>query len=119
MYDSVEQHINQYLANYNVKVIFTDPVLEVDFPHYEKGRLADIVAAIISRFEHNGNPHQITEKWRLKGELRGYLKIRLLKQMIRIVYKVEEQKDVTVVTIIAVGPKKDEEAYSLAKKRLK
>ncbi len=38
--------------------------------------------------------------------------------MIRIVYKVEESPDQTLVTIVVIGPKKNEEAYKTAKKRI-
>ncbi len=111
--------INNYLKKYNVEVIFSDFVLNDDLQQFDRGQLEDIVAAIIKRFENNGNPHVISGNWRLKQGLRNYLKIRLLSQMIRIVYKVEERNELTVATIIAIGPKHNDLVYDLAKKRLK
>lgn len=115
----VEQLINDYLTQFNVVINFTDPVIEEDLPEYNKGQITEIMAAILNRFENNGNPHRVTQKWRLKGDLYGYLKIRLLPQMIRIVYQVEEQEKQTIAKIIVIGPKKNQEAYDRAKKRIK
>jgi len=119
MSSTIVQQLNNYLSHFNVVIKFIDPVIEEDLPNYNKGQITEIFAAILTRFENNGNPHELTEKWKLKRELRGYLKIRLLPQMIRIVYKVEEHPSVTNVTVMVIGPKKDEAAYKIAKKRIK
>lgn len=119
MSSTIVQQLNNYLSQFNVVIKFIDPVIEEDLPNYNKGQITEIFAAILTRFENNGNPHELTEKWKLKRELRGYLKIRLLPQMIRIVYKVEELPFVTNVTVMVIGPKKDEAAYKKAKKRIK
>jgi Txe/YoeB family toxin of Txe-Axe toxin-antitoxin module len=118
MSNPIAQNLNSYLSQFNVLVKFLDPVIHDDLPHYDRGQVIDILTAIVKRFEDNGNPHQVVEKWKLKGDLFGYFKIRLKAQMIRIVYKVEESPDQTLVTIVVIGPKKNEEAYKTAKKRI-
>ena len=114
----IAQQLHSYLARFNVFVKFLDSVIDDDLPHYDRGQVIDILTAIVKRFEDNGNPHQVVEKWKLKGDLFGYFKIRLKAHMIRIVYKVEESPNQTQVTIVVVGPKKNEEAYKIAKKRI-
>ncbi|KUO94786.1 type II toxin-antitoxin system RelE family toxin [Ferroacidibacillus organovorans] len=118
MSNPIAQQLNSYLARYNALVKFLDPVIDTDLPRFDRGQVVDILTAIVKRFENNANPHQVAEKWKLKGDLLGYCKIRLKAQMIRIVYKVEESPTQTRVTIIVIGPKKSEEAYWIAKKRI-
>lgn len=118
MSNPITQQLNDYLAQYHVVVKFLDPVLDEDLPGYDRGQINDIFGAIMKRFERNGKPHKVTADWILNKSLFGYFKIRLLPQMIRIVYKIEELSDHTVATIVVVGPKKREEAYKIARQRI-
>lgn len=114
----IEEMVNAHLGQFNVVVKFLDPVFNYDLPNYNRGQITEIIAAILKRFENNGNSHQATNEWVLKDDLLGYFKIRLLPQMIRIVYRIEELPNQTAATIIVVGPKQDEKAYKIAKKRI-
>lgn len=118
MSNPIVQMLNSHLANFGVTVQFLDPVIEDDLPRYDHGQVRDILAAILKRFEGNGHPHQVVEKWKLKGDLFGYFKIRLKSQMIRIVYRTDESDKETLATIVVIGPRKAEEAYKIAKKRI-
>ncbi len=69
MSNPIAQQLNAYLARYNVLVKFLDPVIDNDLPRYDRGQVIDILTAIVKRFEDNANPHQIVEKWKLKGDL--------------------------------------------------
>ncbi len=80
MSNPIAQNLNSYLAQFNVLVKFLDPVIHDDLPNYDRGQVIDILTAIVKRFEDNGNPHQVVEKWKLKGDLFGYFKIRLKAQ---------------------------------------
>ncbi|MDO3408276.1 hypothetical protein QWJ34_00695 [Saccharibacillus sp. CPCC 101409] len=85
---------------------------------YPKGDINKIFKAIIQRFRSNANPHEISPTWRLRDDLYGAYKIRLLDEGIRIIYRVAEELPThTVIEIYAIGPRKNELAYQVAKRR--
>jgi mRNA interferase RelE/StbE len=61
------------------------------------------------------NPHVPGSE--LRGELKGYYKIKLSKQGYRLVYGVED--DELIVTVMAIDKREDSEAYASAIARLK
>ncbi|MDT3425135.1 mRNA-degrading endonuclease RelE of RelBE toxin-antitoxin system [Paenibacillus forsythiae] len=100
-----------------VDIRFKTGALE-DLLDYPKGDIKIILKAIIKRFKTNSNPHEINPDWQLHGDLAGAIKLRLLDEGIRVIYRVaEEQPQLTIIDIYAVGPRKDELAYKVAKKR--
>lgn len=106
------------IRNYRVDIRFKQGVLTEDLADYPKGDLKLILKAILKRFKTNSNPHDTVPGWVLHGDLKGAYKIRLLDEGIRIVYRIaEERADVTIVEIYAVGPRKNEMAYQIAKNR--
>lgn len=113
------QHFIQTMNNdYKVDVRFKKSVIDEDLVQYGKGDIKIILKAIVKRFKTNANPHNINPKWLLNNSLLGSIKIRLLDEGIRIIYRVvQELPTHTVIDIYAIGPRKDELAYQVAKKR--
>lgn len=114
----IQQFVLIMLQHYKVEVRFKKGVLDIDLLNYDKGDVKIIMKAIIKRFKTNANPHCIIPGWKLIDGLSGAIKIRLLNEGIRVVYKVAQELPThTVIDIYAIGPRKDELAYKVAKNR--
>lgn len=114
----IQSFVLVMLKEYKVDVRFKQGVLNDDFKQYGKGDVKIILKAIIKRFKANANPHHISPEWRLNDDLSGALKIRLLNEGIRVIYRVAEELPThTVIDIYAIGPRKNEFAYKIAKDR--
>jgi hypothetical protein len=114
----VQQFIQIMIQQYKVEIKFKSGVLEDDLKGYKKGEINSFFKAIVSRFKHNANPHEINPDWLLHDGLLGATKIRMLDVGIRIVYRIaNEFPDRSVAVIYAIGPRKDKEAYRIAESR--
>ncbi len=112
----IQQFVEQMIREYRVEIRFKQGVIIEDLASYQKGDIKLILKAILKRFKTNSNPHAVVPDWILHEDLRGAYKIRLLDEGIRIIYRIaEELPDRTVVDIYAVGPRKNELAYVIAK----
>ncbi len=108
----------EQLRKEKIDLQFIEDVIFDDLKDFDKGQIKVIFAAIRKRFLGNANPHHINEEWILKGDLQGACKIRVMSPFhIRIVYRVREEHDVTVVQIYAIGPRKDSNVYKVASNR--
>jgi hypothetical protein len=106
------------IQQYKVDIRFKPGVLDDDLNDYVKGDVKIIFKAIVKRFKTNANPHNVNPEWLLQDDLLGSIKIRLLDEGIRVIYRVAEELPThTVIDIYAVGPRKSELAYKVAKKR--
>lgn len=110
--------VQTMIQQYKVEVRFKQGVIDEDLMQYDKGDVKKILKAIVGRFKTNANPHDINPSWLLKDDLLGSIKIRLLNEGIRIVYRVADELPThTLIDIYAVGPRKDELAYKVAGNR--
>lgn len=114
----IQLFIEKMIHEYRVEIRFKQEVITDDFTAYQKGDIKLILKAILKCFKTNSNPHHVVPDWVLHGDLRGAYKIRLLDEGIRIIYRIAEEKpELTVVDVYAVGPRKNELAYQIAKSR--
>lgn len=114
----MQQFVLTMIQQYKVDVRFKQGVIDEDLKTFVKGDVILILKAIVKRFKTNANPHHVNPDWLLKNDLLGSVKIRLLDEGIRVIYRVAEELPThTAVDIYAVGPRKDETAYKLAIKR--
>ncbi|KWX74552.1 hypothetical protein D3C73_568760 [compost metagenome] len=112
----IQQLVQIMIQQYKVDIRYKKGVLDEDLEGYVKGDIKLIFKAIVKRFKTNANPHHVNPDWLLKNDLFGSIKIRLLDEGIRVIYRVAEELPThTVIDIYAVGPRKDELAYMCLK----
>ncbi|MCA0757046.1 hypothetical protein KP806_18450 [Paenibacillus sp. N4] len=115
----VVQLFQQTLHALKVDLRFKEGVIEEDLTNFDKGQLKVILAAIKKRFTGNANPHHTSTDWELHDDLKGAYKIRIMSPYhIRIVYRIIEESNCTIVHIYAIGPRADSEVYKAAKNRI-
>lgn len=114
----IQSFVQTMLQTYKVDIRFKQGVIDEDLKQYGKGDITKILKAIVQRFKENSNPHNINPNWLLRNDLLGSVKIRLLDEGIRVVYRVQSELAThTEIHIYAIGPRKGELAYAIAKKR--
>lgn len=114
---SVDESLNTFLKSFNVEVNFSNKAIE-DLASYTQDMQEKILALIVARAKNGPliKPKGIGEP--LHGDLHGFTKIKPKHLALRIIYRPSKQGKLTVMEVIAIGPRDRDKVYTMAAKRL-
>lgn len=113
----IQVMLQQVLAPHHVQVRFGRSALG-DLEHFHSEQQRVILALIIARAKKGPllKPHGIATP--LRGELRGFSKIKPKSIGLRIVYRPSQVGEDAIMEIIAIGPRDGDRVYRTAARRL-
>ncbi|MEW5920513.1 MAG: hypothetical protein AB1796_06075 [Bacillota bacterium] len=114
---TVEELLNQYLAEFGVEVKFSRRASE-DLAFYDKNIQEKIIALILKRGQAGPLIKPKGSGTPLGKELSGFTKIKPRSLNLRIIYRPVELSGVVRMEIMAIGPRDKEKVYQMAVARL-